>query len=166
MGIKNIVKKVGDKSANKVAKLATLSSEQVEKIQLQREEYLLEKPDPSDELAIDTTWRMMAASSVEVYNAYLPQIKEILKKAISKDMALEVNTSNLAKYKNGFYMVDKELLILYKELGGKLVTLGSDAHAPQNVGVDFENAVQNIKSAGFNEYCYFKNRNPITVKID
>ncbi|MBE5866112.1 MAG: DUF87 domain-containing protein [Lachnospiraceae bacterium] len=77
MGIKNIVKKVGDKSANKVAKLATLSSEQVEKIQLQREEYLLEKPDPSDELAIDTTWRMMAASSVEVYNAYLPQIKEL-----------------------------------------------------------------------------------------
>lgn len=77
MGVKNIVKKVGDKSANKVAKLATLSSEQVEKIQLQREEYLLEKPDPSDELAIDTTWRMMAASSVEIYNAYLPQIKEL-----------------------------------------------------------------------------------------
>ena len=100
------------------------------------------------------------------YHDYLPQIKDILKKAISKDMAIEVNTSNLAKFSNGFYMVDKELLELYKELGGKLVTLGSDAHAPQNVGVDFENAVQTIKSAGFNEYCYFKNRNPIIVKID
>lgn len=77
MGVKNMVKKVGDKVANKVAKLATLSSDQVEEVQLQREEYLLEKPDPSDELAVDTTWRMMAANSVEIYNAYLPQIKEL-----------------------------------------------------------------------------------------
>lgn len=77
MGIKNVVKKVGDKAGNKVAKLAALSSNQVEEIQLQREEYLLEKPDPTDELAIDTTWRMMAASSVEIFNAYLPQIKEL-----------------------------------------------------------------------------------------
>ncbi len=77
MGIKNMVKKVGDKAGNKVAKLAALSSGQVEEIQLQREEYLLEKPDPTDELAIDTTWRMMAASSVEIFNAYLPQIKEL-----------------------------------------------------------------------------------------
>ena len=77
MGVKNMVKKVGDKAANKVARLATLSSDQVEEVQLQREEYLLEKPDSNDELAIDTTWRMMAASSVEIYNAYLPQIKEL-----------------------------------------------------------------------------------------
>lgn len=77
MGIKNVVKKVGDKAGNKVAKLAALSSGQIEEIQLQREEYLLEKPDPTDELAIDTTWRMMAASSVEIFNAYLPQIKEL-----------------------------------------------------------------------------------------
>ena len=77
MGVKNFVKKVGDKAGNKVAKLATLSSGQVEEIQLQREQYLLEKPDPTDELAIDTTWRMMAASSVEIFNAYLPQIKDL-----------------------------------------------------------------------------------------
>ena len=77
MGVKNFVKKVGDKAGNKVAKLATLSSGQVEEIQLQREQYLLEKPDPTDELAIDTTWRMMGASSIEIFNAYLPQIKDL-----------------------------------------------------------------------------------------
>lgn len=77
MGVKNVIKKVGDKAGNKVAKLAALSSGQVEEIQLQREKYLLEKPEPSDELAINTTWRMMAASSVEIFNAYLPQIKEL-----------------------------------------------------------------------------------------
>lgn len=77
MGIKNVVKRVGDKAGNRVAKLAALSSGQVEEIQLQREKYLLEKPDPSDELAIDTTWRMMAADSIEIYHAYLQQIKEL-----------------------------------------------------------------------------------------
>lgn len=77
MGIRTVVKKVGDKAGNKVAKLATLSSSQVEEIQFQREEYLLEKPDPTDKFAIDTTWRMMAASSVEIFNAYLPQLKEL-----------------------------------------------------------------------------------------
>ena len=77
MGVKNFVKKVGDKAGNKVAKLATLSSGQVEEIQLRREQYLLEKPDPTDELAIDTTWRMMGASSIEIFNAYLPQIKDL-----------------------------------------------------------------------------------------
>ena len=77
MGIKSIVRRLGDKAGNKVAKLAALSSGQVEEVQLQREKYLLEKPDPADKEAIDTTWRMMAASSVEIYNAYLPQIKEL-----------------------------------------------------------------------------------------
>ena len=52
-------------------------TEQVEEIQRQREAYLLEKPAPSDELAIEMTNRMMAANSVEIFNAYLPQIKEL-----------------------------------------------------------------------------------------
>ena len=73
MGIKNVVAKIGNSAGNKVAKLSALSSGQVEEVQLKREEYLLEKPNPNDELAIDTTWRMMAASSVEIFNAYLPK---------------------------------------------------------------------------------------------
>lgn len=77
MGIKNIVQRIGSSAGDKVAKMSALSSGQVAEIQLQREEYLLEKPDPKDTLAIDTTWRMMAASSIEIFNAYLPQIKEL-----------------------------------------------------------------------------------------
>ena len=77
MGIKNAVKKIGDKAGNKVAKLAALSSDQVEEIQFQREAYLLEEPKPDDDMALETTWRMMAASSVEIFNAYLPQIKDL-----------------------------------------------------------------------------------------
>ncbi len=77
MGIRNIVKRIGDRAGNRVAKLAELSSAQVENIQLQREQYLLEEPDPTDEIAVQRTERMMAASSIEIFNAYLSQIKDL-----------------------------------------------------------------------------------------
>jgi len=77
MGVKNVVKKIGGKVSDKVAKLATLSPGQVQEVQLQREQYLLEMPDPNDEVARDTTERMMAASSIEIFNAFLPQIKQL-----------------------------------------------------------------------------------------
>lgn len=77
MGVKNIVKKIGEKAGNKVAKLSSLSPDQVESVQLQRENYLLEKPNPNDEVAITCTERLMAASSIEIFNAFLPQIKDL-----------------------------------------------------------------------------------------
>ena len=77
MGVKNVVQRIGNKAGNKVAKLAELSTDQVERVQLQREEYLLEEPKADDEIARQTTERMMAASSIEIFNAYLPQIKEL-----------------------------------------------------------------------------------------
>lgn len=77
MGVKNVIKKIGDRAGSRVAKLSELSSYQVEEIQLQREGYLLEEPDPTDAAAVKRTERMMAASSIEIFNAYLPQIKEL-----------------------------------------------------------------------------------------
>ncbi len=77
MGIKNVVAKVAGKAGNVVAKLATLSPNQVEEIQQKREEYLLRMPAPDDIAARETTNKMLAASSVEIYNAYLNQIKQL-----------------------------------------------------------------------------------------
>ena len=77
MGVKNLVKRIGDRAGNRVAKLAELSLAQVESVQLQREQYLLEEPDPADEIALQRTERLMAASSIEIFSAYLPQIKNL-----------------------------------------------------------------------------------------
>lgn len=77
MGIKNVVKRVADRAGNRIAKLSTLSSYQLEEVQLQREQYLLDEPDPNDEVALERTERMLAASSIEIFNAYLSQIKEL-----------------------------------------------------------------------------------------
>ena len=77
MGVKNMIKKAAAKAGDAVAKVSVLSPEQVENIQLARENYLLEEPDPTDDVARVRTERMMAASSIEIFNAFLPQLKEL-----------------------------------------------------------------------------------------
>lgn len=77
MGIRSIVKRVGEAAGDKIAKAAVLSPEQVEDVQKRREEYLSQMPDPNDPQAVELTQRLLAASSVEIYNAYLPQLHDL-----------------------------------------------------------------------------------------
>lgn len=77
MGVKNIVRRIGEKTGDKVSQLSKLSPAQIVDIQAKREEYLLEMPKANDEVARELTEKMMAATSIEVFNAFLPQIKEL-----------------------------------------------------------------------------------------
>lgn len=77
MGIKNMISKVGEKAGDKVAKLAVLSPEQLEEVQVKREKYLSQMPDPTDTTAEELTMRLLAAGSVEIHNAYLPQLDQL-----------------------------------------------------------------------------------------
>ena len=72
-----VITKIGAAAGNKVAKLAALSAGQIESIQLEKEKYLLEMPNPTDIVARSRTERMMAACSVEIFNAFIPQIKAL-----------------------------------------------------------------------------------------
>lgn len=77
MGVKSIVRRIGEKTGDKVAQLSKLSPAQIVDVQAKREEYLLEMPKADDEVARALTEKMMAAASIEVFNAFLPQIKEL-----------------------------------------------------------------------------------------
>lgn len=72
-----LLSKLGGKAADKVAKLAVLSPEQISDMMQKRAEYLAEKPDPQDVAAEEFTRRLIAKNSVEIYNAYLPQLSEL-----------------------------------------------------------------------------------------
>ena len=74
MGIKNLINKAGAKVADKVAKLSALSPEQLEAVDKQKERYLADLPNVSDE---ELTNRLLASCGVEVFNSYLDQIKEL-----------------------------------------------------------------------------------------
>ena len=77
MSVKDIIARAGERAADKVSRLSSLSPEQLESVQLQRDEYLSQMPDPTDSAAEELTKRLLAASSVEIYKAYLAQLKEL-----------------------------------------------------------------------------------------
>ncbi len=77
MGIKNIIKKVGGKAADAVAKLSALSPEQLKDIEAHREAYLSEAPSVNDEAAEILTERLLGASSIEIYNEYLKHLNDL-----------------------------------------------------------------------------------------
>lgn len=57
--------------------MSSLSPEQLQQVQSQRDEYLTQMPNPNDSTAEELTKRLLAASSVEIYKAYLAQLKEL-----------------------------------------------------------------------------------------
>ena len=78
MGIvKNWVIRAGQKAGDKVASLSQLSPAQLAKVQAQKDQYMSEKPDPSDPQAVELTARLMAENGVQIYNSYLSQIRQL-----------------------------------------------------------------------------------------
>ncbi len=90
---------------------------------------------------------------------YSDKIKELYALIIEKGIALECNTSGL-RQPIGTTLPDEKLLRLYYEMGGRLITLGSDAHRDSDVGLGLAEATEMLKTIGFKEGFYYKNRKP------
>lgn len=99
------------------------------------------------------------------FDTFKPIITEILKIIIRNNKGIEVNTSGY-RYGLGVTHPILELLKLYKSLGGKILTLGSDAHYLKDYQRDFDEALRLIRLAGFSEVTHFKNRKPYVVSIE
>lgn len=93
------------------------------------------------------------------YSKYSDIIDEILRILINKGIALETNTGGY-KYGLGEPNPCKDVFLRYKELGGELITIGSDAHNVNGIAADFERAEALLQSCGFKHYCIFQNRKP------
>ena len=98
------------------------------------------------------------------YGKYAELIDEILKTLIRKDIALEVNTGGL-RYGLGFPNPHPDVLKRYRELGGEMVTLGSDAHVPSGMGYGFTEAACLLKEAGFGSVTEFRRGRPEEIPL-
>jgi histidinol phosphate phosphatase HisJ family len=90
---------------------------------------------------------------------------EILKALIEKGKGIEINTSGF-RYGLGHTHPQLPLVKRYKQLGGEIITVGSDAHVSSDITRDFETAYKMLKSAGFNFITTFQNQKPSFVKIN
>lgn len=91
-------------------------------------------------------------------------IDEILKLLISKDKGIEINTAGLVSGL-GYVHPNPFILKRYKELGGEIITVGSDAHDKARVGADFDAAEAALKAAGFEYYAVFRKRSAEFVRV-
>lgn len=93
-----------------------------------------------------------------IYEKYRELVDEIFKTLIAKGKGIEINTSG--KDRCGAYLPDVTYLRRFKELGGEIVTVGSDAHKTDRVGQYCADACQMVKDI-FGYVCTFENRRPI-----
>lgn len=87
---------------------------------------------------------------------------EIMKVLVSKGKGMEINTSGVDKI--GDFLPSKDFFIRFKELGGEIVTVGSDAHSAERVGQYVPEALQILKDV-FGHVCTFDRRKPIFYKL-
>ena len=98
------------------------------------------------------------------YQDYSDIIDAILIHLINNDKGLDFNTSRL--FRDGAPTnPHPEVLKRYKELGGRIITFGSDAHNPAGIAGAFEKASIMAKKCGFDEYCTFEDREPTFNKL-
>lgn len=87
-------------------------------------------------------------------------VTEILKVVIKDDKGIEVNTSS-HRYGLKDLTPSRDILKLYRNLGGKIITIGSDTHKKEHLGAYIEETKQELKALGFQYYCTFEKMKPI-----
>lgn len=92
-------------------------------------------------------------------------ISEILKTVISDGKGIEFNTS-YHRYGLKDTTPSTNILRLYRELGGEIITIGSDSHRPEHLGIsDIETAKSILKGLGFQYFCTYEKMQPIFHRL-
>ncbi len=100
-----------------------------------------------------------------IYEDYRDVIDEVLKNIISSGRGIELNTSGFRYGLNAIHP-NIDILRRYKELGGEIITVGSDSHQAKDVCKDFHRAYDMLNYFGFKYVCIFKKRVPQFISIE
>ncbi len=88
---------------------------------------------------------------------YYPMYEKIFKNAVKNGKMIEINTSNIRRG-FGFTMPDTDILQIYKDCGGRYVTIGADAHRPHEVGADIEVGYAKAQALGLQVFTDIKEK--------
>ena len=89
-----------------------------------------------------------------------PFVYEILKQVVADGKGLEINTSSF-RYNIGDLTPSVEILKLFKELGGEIITIGSDSHVLSHFGKYIKEVRTQLLDLGFKYFYTFEKMNPI-----
>ena len=92
-----------------------------------------------------------------LFKEYQEVIDEVFRLLINKNKALEINTAGLIKGLPCFHP-KLEVLKRYLELGGELITIGSDGHSPDKIATEFAKTEELLRTLNISGYYVYKNR--------
>ena len=90
------------------------------------------------------------------FDAHMPQVADIFRTIIPKGLGIECNTN-----RGNTPLPAGDILRLYREMGGEVITLGSDAHSRDMVGCAILERQQLLRDCGFRYFCTFEGGKPI-----
>lgn len=95
---------------------------------------------------------------------FTEQIRACFRVLIENGKGIEINTSGL-RQKYGKSFPSLEYVKMFREMGGEVLSLGSDAHCVKDLGSGIQTGAEIALAAGFKRVCYFKERKPHFVSI-
>lgn len=98
------------------------------------------------------------------FTPHMDKTAALFRALISSGKGIELNVSGLGG-PWGRPMPELELLKLFRSLGGELVTVGTDAHAPEKVGANLREGYELLRQAGFTRVASFSERKPHYERI-
>jgi len=92
------------------------------------------------------------------------KLRHLFRLLVESGRGIELNTSGL-RQGVGSAFPSLPILRLYKECGGEIVTVGSDAHCAAHVGRHFDEAYDLLQEAGFRYQTIFRQRKPTFIPL-
>lgn len=99
------------------------------------------------------------------YRDFSDVMDEMMIYIIQEGKALEINTKSYQDHKGRLVTLDCEVLQRYRELGGEIISLGSDSHVPESTGNNFPHFAALLKSMGFRWTAHYEKRKLVQLPL-
>ena len=100
-----------------------------------------------------------------LYRDFSDIFDEMFRYLIQEGKALEINTKSYEGHRGRMVELDNNVLLRYREMGGEIVSLGSDSHEPSRVGAGFARHAAFLKSLGFRWTAHYESRRLIQIPL-
>ena len=99
------------------------------------------------------------------YRDFSDILDEMFRYLIHEGKALEINTKSYEGHRGRLVELDHDVLLRYRDMGGEIISLGSDSHEPSRVGAGFARHAALLKSLGFRWTAHYESRKLIQLPL-
>ena len=99
------------------------------------------------------------------YRDFSDIFDEMFRYLIQEGKALEINTKSYEGHRGRMVELDNDVLLRYREMGGEILSLGSDSHEPSRVGAGFVRHAEFLKAMGFRWTAHYESRRLVQLPL-